>query len=96
VARFKGRSAVPCSLPRDHDVHGELIVVEHLADTGSAGTLRRTIIRVDRADGSATWVISSNNVGLPPTQSLTGTLPPLTVAQLTAIALDPRLTLYPA
>lgn len=75
---------------------GELVVVEHLADTDNAGTLRRTIVRVDRPDGSAIWVISSNNVDLAPAPSLTGGPPPLTVAQLTAIALDPRLTLYPA
>jgi hypothetical protein len=75
--------------------HGELVVLTHHADLSGGATLLRTIVRVERPDGSAVLVGTSNAVGLDPVGPVTGGEPPLTVAQLTTIALDPRLTLYP-
>jgi len=72
--------------------NGELVAVEHYV---SLDDERMTAVKVNRADGSAVWVISSNDVDLTSQSPVTGADPPLTVAQLTAIALDPRLTIYP-
>jgi len=72
--------------------NGELVAVER--HTG-AGNMRQNAVKVDRADGSAVWVVSRNYVDLTSTSPVTGADLPLTVAQLTAIALDSRLTLYP-
>jgi len=72
--------------------NGELVAAEHYIATSDE---RQTGVKVNRADGSAVWVISSNYVDLTSQSPVTGADPPLTVAQLTAIALDPRLTLYP-
>ena len=78
--------------------NGELVIVERLVDEDANGTLLRTIVRVERPDGSAVWVIISNETqlssGLRP-MAYTGQSPPLSVVQLTAIALDPTLTIYP-
>jgi hypothetical protein len=72
--------------------NGELIAAEQYV---SSDDTRQTAVKVDRADGSAVWVISTNYVDLGWQSPVTGADPPLTVAQLTAIALDSRLTLYP-
>jgi RNA polymerase sigma-70 factor (sigma-E family) len=88
--------------------HGEHIV--SLPLTGDGPGNRAHVVRVRRTDGSIVTVECGNatkmEVPTGPshgettdfginTTSLTGKLPPLTIDQVTALALDPAITLYP-
>ncbi|WP_157545170.1 hypothetical protein [Hamadaea tsunoensis] len=87
--------------------HGEKVVV--LAATGDGSDHgrhdRATVVRVQRLDKSFVTVTADNATRIDSpssetsfgieTSAYTGGLPPLTVEQVKAIALDPALTLYP-
>ncbi len=86
--------------------HGEKIVsIPATGDGTSNGQRDRAVlVRVARTDGTVVTVAGDNATSLRAsdpagygfnTTAYTGKLPPLTIEQVTALALDPTLTLYP-